>query len=417
VSVGGSDAEAVVRDEARAWLAEHWKGVDDLGWRLALFASGYAVPSWPVGAGGRGRDDAAVQAIADEFDAAGAPGACREHTPFQEDPWLFMAGGPITAFGSAEQYQRLLGPVVTGELSKGCLLYSEPGAGSDLAGLQTRAELDGDEYVVNGQKVWTSGADAADFGLLIARTDWDVPKHAGLSFFFFPMRQPGVEVRPIRQITGGSRFSEVFLTDARVPAGNLIGGAGNGWKVLQVALAVERRGMSELPLDSAGDAQTADGRPPLFSRSDDLIALARDAGRLGDPVVRDEIMRIHSWRLVNDWTSARAADEMRTSGSSSLASLGKLANSRILHRAAALRFRLLGSRALEYDETDDREAYQIDYDLMMSFINSIGGGSDQIQRNIISERVLGLPRGPEPDRGVPFRDVLKADATRSLGRT
>jgi alkylation response protein AidB-like acyl-CoA dehydrogenase len=230
------------------------------------------------------------------------------------------------------------------------------------------------------------------------------------------MRQTGVEVRPIHQITGASDFSEVFL-DARVPAADLIGGPGNGWKVIQVALAAERRGMGELRLEARGDERSADpGKPvPLFARSNDLIELARSAGRLDDPLVREEIMKIHTWRLVNDWTAARAASDPSVGGAAAAASLGKLANSRILHRAAALRYELLGQRVLQYDEAADPEAYRVDYDLMMSFINSIGGGSDQIQRNIIGERVLGLPKGPEPDRGVPFRDVLKAAPTRSFG--
>jgi len=404
-----------VEETARAWVAEHWKGVDDPAWRRSVYAAGYATPSWPAGPGALGCSRTESEAIRAVFADAGAPGACRELAPFNEDPWLNLIGGPILAFGTDDQRERVLGPLLTGEVDQGCLLYSEPGAGSDLAALQTRADLDGDEYVVNGQKVWTSGGHEASFGLLVARTDWDVPKHAGISFFVFPMHQPGVEVRPIRQITGGSRFSEVFLTNARVPAANLIGGAGNGWKVLQVALAAERRGMGELVLDSAGGPTATERRPPLFSRSDDLVAAARDAGRLDDPVVRDEIMKLHIWRLVNDWTAARAIAELRASGSSSLASLGKLANSRILHGSAALRFRLLGTRALQYDEAADPEGHQVDHDVMMAFINSIGGGSDQIQRNIISERVLGLPKGPEPDKGVPFNDVLKSDATRSLG--
>jgi alkylation response protein AidB-like acyl-CoA dehydrogenase len=401
-----------VQTEVRAWLAENWRGTDDPEYRRRVVASGYAAPTWPAEDLGLGLSRALGKAVAEEFVAAGAPGAARELEPFHASPWLQLAGGPIRTFGTDEQKRRLLAQLLSGELNIGCLLYSEPGAGSDLAGLQTRAELDGDDYIVNGQKVWTTNGREAVFGLLMARTDWDVPKHAGLSFFLFPMRQPGVEVRPIKQMTGDAEFNEVFLTDARVPAANLVGGAGNGWKVLQVALGAERRGMGELMM--AGSATSGD-KTPLFGMSDDLILAAREAGRADDPVVRQEMMRIHTWRLVNEWNNARALAELLANGSSSLASLGKLANSRILHGTAALKFRLLGVRALQYDQAADAEAYRTDFDLMMSFINSIGGGSDQIQRNIISERVLGLPKGFEPDRGVPFRDVLKADATRSLG--
>ena len=147
--------------------------------------------------------------------------------------------------GTDEQKRRLIPPSIRGE-SKWCLLYSEPGAGSDLAGLRTRAERDGDEWVINGQKVWTSFAKTADYGMLVARTDWDVPKHQGISFFMLPMRQPGVEIRPIHQITGESEFNEVFIEDARVPAENLVGELNAGWSVLQTALGYERRFMGDL---------------------------------------------------------------------------------------------------------------------------------------------------------------------------
>lgn len=395
-----------VRHGVRGWLQENWYGDDDIHWRKRVVASGYAAPTWPEDAGGRGLSRSEAQAIAEEFESTGAPGACRELGTFHENSWLYLAGGPLLAYGTAEQKTALLPKILTGEFAVGCLLYSEPGAGSDLAGLQTRAVLDGDEYVINGQKVWTTGGHLADFALLVARTDWDVPKHAGLSFFIFPMHQPGVEVRPIRQMTGDSEFNEVFLTDARVPSENLIGGPGNGWKVLQVALAAERQGMGA----------TASGASiGLLTASTDLIEAAQEAGRSEDPVIRQEIMRVHTWRLVNEWNNARAAAEFRSGGSSSLASLGKLANSRILHSGIDLKYRLLGPRALQYDADADAAAYDVDYHLMFSFINSIGGGSDQIQRNIISERVLGLPKGFEPDKGVPFKDVRKADATKSLG--
>ena len=404
------EASDTVLAEAREWISQNWHGVADLDWYRRVTESGYAAPTWPVDDSGRGYSRLQGRAVAAAFEEAQAPGAARELRRFHEYPWLELIGSPIRAYGTAEQKRTLLPKLLAGELGRGCLLYSEPGAGSDLAGLQTRAVLDGDDYVINGQKVWTTGGHLATTGLLIARTDWDAPKHAGLSFFVFPMNQPGVEVRPIRQLTGGSEFNEVFLTDARVPAANLIGGPGNGWKVLQVALGAERRGMGE-----AKDGATSSDRPALYTLSDDLITAARDAGRIDDPIVRQEIMRIHTWRLINAWTNARAVAELRDNGASSLASLGKLANSRILHGAAALKYRLLGARALQYDEQADAAAYRADYDLMYSFVNSIGGGSDQIQRNIISERVLGLPKGFEPDKGVPFRDVLKADATRSLG--
>lgn len=412
--------ERVVTEQlqaAREWITQNWRGEDDAEWRLTLATSGYAVPTWPENSFGLGLTRAQARDIAAVFAEAGAPGACQELEPASTRAWLHLLGDPLREHGTEEQKKRLLPQLLSGQMGTGCLLYSEPGAGSDLAGLQTKAVRDGVDYIVNGQKVWTTGGHEAEFGILIARTDWDVPKHAGISFFVFPMNQPGVDVQPIKQMTGDADFNEVFLTDARVDADNLIGGEGNGWKVLQVALVAERRLMGEsMQPGAAVTGAQNDSRPPVFGLSEDLIDLARKAGSLDDPLVREEIIKIHSWRLVNEWNNARAVAELRASGSSSLASLGKLAKSRILHSAAALRFRLLGTRGLQYDESQDAEAYRIDFDLMMSFINSIGGGSDQIQRNIISERVLRLPKGPEPDKGVPFRDVLKSDATRPLGK-
>ncbi|OLO25740.1 hypothetical protein PZ61_0235450 [Streptomyces sp. MNU77] len=398
------------REAARSWLAEHWQGTDDPAWRDALARSGWAAPTWPEGSYGRGLNRAAARTAAEEFRAAGAPGGCRDLAPFHDAPWLRLLGDPLLAFGSAEVKEHFLPQLLRGEVGGGCLLYSEPGAGSDLAGLRTRAERDGDEYVVNGQKIWTTDGQVARYGLLLARTDWDVPKHAGISLFVIGMRQPGIEIRPIRQITGDAEFNEVFLTGARVPAAWMIGDPGQGWKALQVALAAERSGMGAMAPSPSGTA-TASG---LREAADDLVEAARRAGRLDDPRARQEIVKIMSWRLTNRWTGQRAAAEIRR-GPSSLASLGKLAMSRVLHAGADFAYRMQGEESLVYDY-DDPRAHPVDRDLMFAFVNSIGGGSDQIQRNIISERVLGLPKGHEPDKGVPFRDVRKGAATRSVSQ-
>lgn len=406
-----------IYDETASWIRENWNGTDDLDWRNTIVDAGYGAPSWAPENFGRGYTRDQAREVLRAFDDAGAPGGARDVAPFSEVSWLLLPGAALTDYGTAEQKERLLRPMITREWDLGCLLYSEPGAGSDLASIQTKAELsdDGENYIINGQKVWTTNGHRATFAILIARTNWDVPKHAGISLFIFPMQQDGVEVVPIRQMTGGSEFNEVFLTDAVVPAANLIGGEGNGWKVLQSALGAERRGMGEMAQVGRDTAETG-SRSAVFTRSDDLVDAARTADRLDDPVVIDELMKIHTWRLTNDWTQARAKMENRSRGGSPLASLGKLANSRILHGASDLEFRLLGTRGLQYDKdatTGDPFAYRTSYDLMMGFFNSVGGGTDQIQRNIISERVLGLPRGAQPDKGVPFRDVRKA-VNRSL---
>src|ERR1700759_2717732 len=196
------------RTQVRAWLEENCDtGRPRDQWRLALIESGWAAPTWPRQWFGRGLPPQARKVVAEEFRRAGAPGA-------GQDTNLFA--NVILAHGTDEQKRQFVRPLALGE-HRGCLLYSEPGAGSDLAAVQTRAERDGDDWLITGQKVWTSGAREATHGLLVARSDWDVPKHRGITFFWFPMRQPGVDVRPIRQVTGGAEFNEVFLDGARVP--------------------------------------------------------------------------------------------------------------------------------------------------------------------------------------------------------
>jgi alkylation response protein AidB-like acyl-CoA dehydrogenase len=219
------------------------------------------------------------------------------------------------------------------EQARTCLLYSEPGAGSDLAGVQTTAVREGEQWVINGQKVWTSGAQSADYALLIARTDWDVPKHKGLSFFIIPMKQSGIEVRPLVQITGESHFNAVFITDATVPDSHLVGGTGNGWRVLQTALAYERSIM--------GDSGRASRNR---TRADNLIDLAREHGRLDDPVIRQTLAKTLATRELNALNNARAKAAAGHGTSSSIMSLGKLAMSEFCTPRPSLRPRSSGLR-------------------------------------------------------------------------
>ncbi len=201
---------AGIRGEVRTWLAETWDpNLPLVEWRKVLVASGWAIPSWPQRWHGRGLPAWADDVVGDEIRAAGAVGL-----PLGSGAWL--AGPTILEHGPDDLRERLLRPILTGE-ETWCQLFSEPGAGSDLAGLTTRAELDGDEWVVNGQKVWNTSAHHADFGMLVARTNWDAPKHRGLTYFALPMRQSGVEARPLRQMNDHSSFNEVFITDARIP--------------------------------------------------------------------------------------------------------------------------------------------------------------------------------------------------------
>jgi alkylation response protein AidB-like acyl-CoA dehydrogenase len=388
--------ESSVLEEARTFLATQWSPtMPRRDWQALVVDGGWAALRWPADRFGRGLDDADAKQVEAEFAAARAPGPGQDITNL----WA----GTLLAFGQEELTQRLLRPLLMGDVAM-CLLYSEPGAGSDLAGLRTTAVRDGDEWVVNGQKVWTSGARYAEYGMLIARTDWDVPKHRGITFFFLPMRQPGVDVRPLRQITGDSRFNEVFITDARVPDTYRIGPRNDGWRVLQTALAYERAVMGRPMAGARPDDATAKAHGHIPVPDVSLVALAQARGRAKDPVVRQELARLHAMRTVNNWNGERAKAVMRAGGSSPLVSLGKLAMSGILHTAGHLQALLLG-----LDATLDGDAHPVsrdaNYAQLNAYFTSIGGGTDQIQRNIIAERILGLPREPDVDRELPFRDV------------
>jgi alkylation response protein AidB-like acyl-CoA dehydrogenase len=388
-----------IRTEVRTWLEANWNpawrteaqsGPNRVAWLTRVVEAGWAAPQWPKEWFGREYDDARGRVVREEFARVGAFGTGQDRTNL----WI----NTLLAFATEPLKKKLIPGLMRGEIEM-CLLYSEPGAGSDLAGVRTRAEKVGDEWVVNGQKVWTSGAATADYGMLIARTDWDVPKHKGLSFFFLPMKQEGVEVRPLRQVTNESHFNEVFITDARAPADNLLAREGEGWKVLVTALAYERSMMGEAARGprSGVAVERAKGE-------DELIALAREAGRLDDPTIRQRLAQVIAWRKLNDLNSLRAKAELTQGTSSSIMSLGKLAMSRILHESARLRTDLLGAESL-LEGADHPRAEDANFLSLNAYFTSIGGGTDQVQRNIIGERVLGLAKEPEVDRSVPFRDV------------
>ena len=281
--------------------------------------AGWATPRWPAEWHGRDLSNDQARIVERAFAAVGAPGAGQDRSNL----WANTALAHAT-----ERFKREIVPkLLAGEVGM-CLLYSEPGAGSDLAAIRTRAEKVDGGWRIEGQKVWTSGAAVADYGMLIARTDWDVPKHQGISFFFLPMKDNGVEVRPLRQITDEAHFNEVFITDAFVPDDNLLGPLNGGWGVLQTALAYERSVMG----DAARGPRSGAGGP---KGDHALIGLAREAGRLDDPAMRQDLAQVIAYRVLNKLNNARAKAALAQGNASSIMSLGKLAMSRILHEERA----------------------------------------------------------------------------------
>jgi acyl-CoA dehydrogenase len=304
--------------------------------------------------------------------------------------------GPTVAVHATEDVRRdLLPKIYRGDLLT-CQLFSEPGAGSDLAAIATRAERDGDEWVITGQKVWTSGAHLADVGEIICRTDPDVPKHAGLTGFLVDMRAPGVEVRPLRQMTGGASFNEVFLTEARVPDTHRLGDVNAGWGVAVTTLMNERA--------SIGSGMGLGPGPGSFDR---LIAMVRHFGLEHDPFVRDRLADLYVRHRVNGLTTQRGAANLRAGGlPGPELSTAKLAGVRYLAEVSAFVSHVLGPRLV----ADTGEWGTFAWGQLVCGVpgGRLGGGSDEILRNIIGERVLGLPKEPAVDRSLPFRELPRS---------
>jgi len=379
VDLNDSAAEAAFRAEARAFLAEHPPPADAdtyrakveesvalehaAGWQRTLFEHGWAALMWPVDAGGRGLGPVEQIIWSQELARAGGMQS------------LYMVGigmvGPtLIVHGSPAQRAKLLEPILSGE-HMWCQLLSEPGAGSDLAGLHTRAVRDGDEWVVNGQKVWSSGAHYAHFGILLARTNLDVPKHRGLTCFACPMDIPGIEPRPLRQMTGAANFNEVFLTDARIADEWRIGGVDDGWSVARTLLANERMSLSG-----------ADG---AFS-FEQLADAARERPDRVDPVVRDRMARLYTQVRTLDFLNARVMTKLgRGETPTAEASVMKLALAAIVTEGATIALGLLGPEGMLGDTPQSHR-------LVGSPAMHIGGGTDEVNKNIVAERVLGLPR-------------------------
>ena len=407
-----------VKEEVRGWLDEHWDPDLTLGeWWQRLADSGWGAPTWPVEWYGKGLSSDALGEVIGAFREVGAPGP-------PGGLGLMLAGPTIIAHGSDEQKGRWLRPILSGEVAW-CQLFSEPGAGSDLASLQCRAVRDGDEWVVTGQKVWTSGAQAADFGMLVARTDPDVPKHAGITWFGIEMDQPGIEVRPLREMTGRALFNEVFFDEARVRDDAIVGDLNGGWAVALTTLANERVGLGggggfQAGIGGkkagwagrrAGDATSrarAGANAALGGQGVEMVkAAAAAGGGNGDQRVRDDLATLHTLSEISRFTQLRAKSASaagRRPGPE--ASTGKLQVSRITRATREAGLHALGAQGMLAGD-DAPLGGTVQYVSLFSPAVSIYGGTDEVQKNIIGERVLGLPKEPATDKNVPFRDLKK----------
>jgi len=411
-------SDGAVRSTVRDWLRASWDPERPLAeWREILVESGWGCPTWPEEWYGRGLDRDLGAAVGEEFNKAGAVGPAI-------GVGMGLAAPTILDHGSDDLKKRFLRPAVTGE-HKWCQLFSEPGSGSDLAGLSTHAQASGDEWIVNGQKVWNTGAKTADYGLLMARTDWDVSKHRGITYFVLPMKQDGVEVRPIVQMNGYRSFNEVFISDARVPAENLLGDLNDGWRVGLTTLAYERVGIGnifsaptlantsgrtarEAAEEAAAYLKTYVWYPSRMGRPDLLITHAQTAGRSEDPRIRQRIAFVQSLVRLDQWTKERAR-AARAAGRAPgpEGSIAKLVLSHIARAAADAHRAIAGPLGLLTGE--DGALGGTAAEIALSFpAQSIAGGTDEIQLNILAERVLGLPKEPQVDTEVPFRTVKRS---------
>ena len=343
-------------------------------WRNALYEAGFAGLGYPVEFGGHGSNAADLAVYEEES---------RGRLPEEEEVFAVgarMALPLIRDLASADVKSRFLRPGLSGE-EIWCQLYSEPGAGSDLASLSTRAVVDGDEWVVNGQKVWTSGAQHSQMGILLARTDPEAPKHRGITMFALPMEQAGVTVRPLRQMTGAADFNEVFFDDARIPRSWVVGDVNDGWRAAVALLGYERVAAGTSSVEREQSARIKGGRVPIPVSQ--LADLARVRGRNDDPLVRQDLARLYTGETIMGWLGRRSVHP----------SIGKLWRTRQGRAAAqvAHQLALVGGASWE---SDDVERDYFSYQVLNCRAMSIGGGTDEVQRNTLAEKALGLPREP-----------------------
>ncbi len=410
MDVDDGPGEAAFRTEAREWLDAHAKpkvdateAISVMGryrddpagiaeakrWQAMLAEGGWAAIHWPAAYGGRDASALETTVFSEELGRYDVP-----DTIFAIG--IAMIGPTLIAHASEALKDRYLPPMRRGE-EIWCQLWSEPGAGSDLASLATRAERDGDEYVLNGQKVWTSGAHYCDFGLGIFRTNPSAPKRDGISCLVVDLRSPGIEIRPLRQITGDAHFNEVFFTDVRVPVTNLVGDEDDGWNVARTTLMNERHATGSFASPSAGFPA--------------LLGVARAAEATADPLVRQQLADVYALGRIFDLTTARVRSAMLRGGIPGVeGSILKLAVAQLGTLLADVGTTLLGPAGMLTGKGAPEGGRWPDA-LLGSFAMHIGGGTDEVQRNIIGEVVLGLPREPDATKDLPFRDLPRSQAS------
>jgi alkylation response protein AidB-like acyl-CoA dehydrogenase len=452
IAEGAARTGAELIDELRTWLEENWDPDLTVGqWWERLGMAGWSAPMLPADSYGRGlsRGDAlAVSATIASFGALGAP----------QGKSIGLASPTITTHGTREQIDRLIPPAVTGKVAY-CQLFSEPGAGSDLAGLTCKAVKDGDVWHVDGQKVWTSGGQFADMGMLLARTNPEAPKHQGITWFAIDMHQPGIEVRPLKEMTGHAMFNEVFLTAAEVHDENRIGDVNNGWAAANTTLFHERSGMGARGGGGAGgggammmarmaraggvagdldkragdyapqprkvvtatEAPKAEERKPRKrpSPAQGHINLARELGKLDDPVIRQRIVQAHILGSIAQYTTERHKAVRAQGGDiAGVPNFSKLLMADIVRLNRDLGLQILGARGTlhSYDGADNEALAKLPGGAADAAVTGqalgaqalpIYGGTDQIQKNIVGERVLGLPKEPGDLAKVPFNELPK----------
>jgi len=385
------DDDGPFRAEARAWLEAHAPAMRarlaattgererfaaNRAWQRELFDGGWAGIAYPAEHGGRGATPAQAAIFAEEQGRFGVSAGFLAST-------IGMVAPVLVRHGDDAQQARYLRPLLRAD-EAWCQLFSEPSAGSDLASLATRAERTGDELVVNGQKVWTSNAHLCDFAILLARTNPDAPKHRGISFLLLDLRTPGVDIRPLRQITGACHFNEVFLTDVRVPVENVVGGLDNGWAVARAVLAHE--------------ASVIGGGNAAALGYADLVALARELGHDGEPVVRQRLAAAFSSEQILGYLTQRLKASVHDGGRAPIdGSVMKVLWSEARRARANLGVALLGAGGALQDEWPTQ--------LLEQFSSTIGGGTNEVHRTMIGERVLGLPPEPRVDRDLSYREL------------